>query len=601
MECSYGTYTFGPSAYTSNFSVRPNADPAGRTVVSATYAITVSETVSFDDNATAEAYCANAVAVLSRNGDKLKYKGRGLDDLEVNVGGGKGSKRDVNYGPWTREIKGVVTGGGITVQLEWTVEFTIVNCPDGLSKGVLSFVFTVGFDIDREGYTTRRYESTLTIAATRKTVRDRTIESVADEFRDDTVPPPIPGFRRESQSFRTDLSKRELRTTVVDVQMPGNLPPVGVVDGSIEHSWQSQGLAKWTASLSATYDIARREGTAISAISHFLTLIKDRVAVAENMVVGAGLPGAVAGRGGRVKVLPVQASASEPNVLGRLQVRLGCSYMVSGVGFSEVLRAGGLWVPTEKRNDPVGNWKTWSASIPTVMGPRGHANLAFTAKEDALVDLCLSGQTQTPQPPPGSFVGNIRDLIGASLLANAGAALAAALAAAFPKPALAESWIAYRNFVTLRADTGRVIGNTLPSSPIGAVKGTGQWDVMAQPKPPNQQGGNVPFPPLGGLIGGQQSGTANGTTFVHQRSKPTLYVTMSGVALRAHYQIPMPELVTVNGKAPTLVGEPWFHQGLIGETLTPINRAEWSMTYAFTTDGGDPTGGIPVPPNPLFA
>ncbi len=41
MECHYNGVVWGPSADTTMFSVKPNLDPAGRTVMSATYTITI--------------------------------------------------------------------------------------------------------------------------------------------------------------------------------------------------------------------------------------------------------------------------------------------------------------------------------------------------------------------------------------------------------------------------------------------------------------------------------------------------------------------------------------------------------------------------------
>lgn len=134
MECEYNGHTFGPAANTM-YSVKSNLDPAGRTVMSATYAITVEDYIepasTVLGNPTADPVVAAVVAKLSRNGGKLHYKGRGFGNTEINVGGGK---RDVKWGPVTDEVRCECVGAGLLVKIIWTVRFTTVNCPDGLTK-----------------------------------------------------------------------------------------------------------------------------------------------------------------------------------------------------------------------------------------------------------------------------------------------------------------------------------------------------------------------------------------------------------------------------------------------------------------------------------
>lgn len=612
--CSYNGYTFGPTALTTGFSAKPNPDPAGRTVMSTTFTVTVKETIAAGTEEELAALMETAREKLERNGGKLRYAGRGFGDIDINLATGK---RDVRWGPWCRELAFVPTGAGVAVEMTWTVEFTTVDCPDGLTAPgtILSFTYTVDYDIDREGYTTRRYDSSLTIAQTRKKVDDKTLSATADMHLEKMVPAPLVGFRRESQSRKLSLDKNTLTYTVVDSQMPGNLPPVGVVEGSIEHTWQSLELFKWAGSITATYTIDRRNGTPLAAIVPFQNLVLDRINEARKMVVDAaavaGVPGgggggaagggvaaALGGAAGKpgdpVHVYLRGASATEPNVLGRTQVKLGVQYMASGCSFAEILRSGGLWKPLGP-NDVAGNWKKWAASVPSVFSPRGHAALVFTPKEDALVDACIPGAKPVTQQPQkiGSDPGfdGFKAVVGGAV----GGALVGAMAKAFGAPSPENSWIEYKSFVTIHPELGRVTGSTLPTSPLNTDRGTGAgWNVLAGPdaKSPSQ---SSPFPPVGNLLNGHDS--AGGETFVHQRTRPRLYVTISGYALRGGWQIPIPELLEVNGNKPTLVGNPRFRTGITAQTQVPIVYAEWSLTYVFEDDGGVPAKSIPVPPN----
>jgi hypothetical protein len=601
MICEYNGYSFSKTAYTQAFSVRPNLDPAGRTVMSATYRITVCEYIADAD--TTDPHVKDAIARLSRNAGKLRYKGRGFGDLDINVGAGVENKRDVSWGPHTLSISCEAVGAARAVMLTWEVEFTIVNCPDGLTEPgtVLAFTFTVGYDIDAEGYTTRHYEATLTIAQTKKSVDDTSLKTTADIKREQTVPALLPGFRRQSQSFRLSPDKCTLTTAVVDVQMPPYLPPKGAVDAKVEQTWQSQGLAKWVSTITATYDVARKGGTPAQMVEHFRDVVFRRRFEASKMVVGAGLdlgarlPEGIL-RGGPAAIIPLQASISEPNILGRTQVKISLTFLACGIGFDEILRSGGLWKEIPGWNSEK-NWKAWTASIPTAFSPRGHAELIFTPREDALLDACVPGAgTKVPVASPG---GTNRDQPSrASDLIRLGAT--GALERAFPPPKAPNSWIEYRAFVTIFADVGRVIGSTLPSNPLTLPRsGQGSPSIMLDGPSPAAPAGDHPFPPLRGLLGAQSS--AGGETYAHQRTRPTLYVHFRGQALRAGWDIPMPELVAVNGTRPVLVGQPQFTRGIVGNAMVPIVRADWSMTYAFTDDGGISTKAIPMPANPYFA
>lgn len=598
FHCEYNTYVFSPAAYTSAFNVRPNPDPAQRTVMTATYVMTVVDYITADDDIPADGdpgmdpVVAAVVALLTRNGAVLKYRGRGFGNHVINAGGGR---YDVKWGPWTKDI-GLECNGGRTVKITWTVEWTTVNCPDGLTKAgtILQFTYAVGYEIDKEGYTTRSYDATLTIAQTRKGVADKTLQASADEHREKMLPALHPGFRRESQSHRLSLDKCTLTVSVRDTQMPANMPPDGVVDGSIEHTWQSTvNQWVWAGTISASYDIARKEGKATDAIGHFSRLVEERLAEATRMVcdspggvaaalaasgrIGGGAPpgGLKAGHGifgfakyvgdawarGRAPAaappapppapgrMPVYVylrggGAAETNVLGRLQVRLNFQYGAVGCSFGEILRSGGLWRPFDAAAGVKG-WKEWAASIPTVMGPRGHALLRFDPKEDSLVDACVPGAV--PKVPGAQTV---RPLDG-----QGGAPLQTLFGGLLKPPTRENSWIDYRTAVTVHADLGRAAGRTLPTAPLARGQGN-EWGASA----------------------GQTAGS-EGASFVHQRGKPMMYVTLTGTALRGGWEIPLPELTAVNDAKPVLVGRPMFRTEVAGYAQVPIMRAEWSLTY----------------------
>ncbi len=592
MLCEYNGHVFGPATDTTAFSVRPVLDPAGRTVIYAVYTLTVTDTIA--DAETTDPIVERAIAKLSRNGGILLYRGRGFGDLDVNTG----RDRDVKWGPHVREVSAKPTGAGKAVELTATFEFALVNCPDGLSKAgtVLAFTFELSFDIDTHGYTTRTTTATLTIAQTRKRVGDRALFTSADEHREDMVPELPSGFRRLSQSFRLSPDKCTIVGTIHDVQTPPNRPRPGLVDGSIEHSYSSHPNSlgfMWTGTISATYDIDRATGTPQDAADDFERLAATRIALrASRMRKKDGTPAAI---------VPQVWSVTEPNVLGRTQARFTLSYFIGGAELDQILLHGGLWQPWDGGGiDPRGG-SVWEGRMGAASwAPRGHAGLAFRPGDDGLVDACGVSEPVTPaaRPPAGNQgVSPLGRIVGAAKAIAGGVKETVPLQTIFPPPEAKSSWLMYQSHVTLVADTGRILATTLPDAPLGGnqAASAGRWDVMAGALP--AQGSNSPFPPLADLLRANQRAES---TFVQQRTAPTLRVILTGQALRIGYPIPVPELVSVGGKRPTLIGEPMFAQGIVGTGLYPIVGANWRLEYAWA-DGELPAGAIPVPPNPDLA
>ncbi len=598
MEAFYNGHTFSAVAETTDFKITPIYDQAGRTVVYCIYAITIKETICPSDGAVAAegktaSFVESAVETLSQPAAVFRYGGRGFGDLKINVG----PTTDVIWGPKPKVIGLRPVGAGLAVELTWTVEVAIPNCDDAVFKfALMEFNYKLSFEKDRQGYTTRKYSGFIRIPQTRKTVNNRTLSDSADEYLDKIYPPVIPGFRRIPGSWTLSDDKCRGDFSITDEQMPPNAPPPGVIEAASDHTYNAVSLTQWTGTISATYDIERGKGTPGQAVNAFLLLCQHRRKIAENMVIGDGLPFPDAKKltdfGKRVVLIPTTSEASEPNIYGRTQVKLSISYMIAGVGFTAIFQSGGLWSPLAGFGLAGGIWKTWADSMDKSLGARGHANLIFKPNEDQIVDLC--GPT-APKGGGATFLTTRAGSAGGILQA-----LNSALINAFPPPNPGNSWIQYRVMTTIHLDLGRMTGNTLPNSPLVASTSQhrGAWNVYGTPP---SDGGQSPssFPPLG-AIATLDSSQSGGETFFQQRSKPSLYVTLTGQAMRAGYPIPMPELVAINGKTPTLVGNPYFSQGVVTNGNVPIIGATWRMTYLFTDDGGGaPTVSIPVPPSPL--
>lgn len=602
---SYNGYNF-PAAETIEtlaYKLTATYDSARRTVTDTTFDMTIRWHIAAVGLGTTAAECEDMVARLQRPAGILQYSGRGFGVGQVV---NRGNVWDADYGPRPGTIELEPAGNGLVIRCTWTVQFRIATCPDAVYKNaVREFCFAYDYQVDRSGLTTRTYKGHVSIAVTRTSVDSRVVPDSADRFLEDITPAPLLGFRRESQTRSLSEDKATLHLTVVDVEWPAFAPPPGSVDAQFEHTYSTQpgNWAKWSGTMTGTYEIVRSKGIGRDtqqAIQDFLTTADARLDRVATMIVGAGLagilPGGVEGAGRPVTrkgIIPISFSVTEPNVFGRRQVRISMSYFVAGVGLSEILNKGGLWTNGGSQ------YNHWQATTPTLFLARGISNLVFDPKtEDRIVDLCgaaplvvtpgatitVGGPLRPPSGPgaPGAPPANLN--------------LSNQIQQIFPPPQPQASWIEYKNGITVHPDTGRVVGTTLPSSPLSTDRPkTTAWDSLRGITPGLPAGGL--FPPLGSM----NSSQSGGETFVQQRIKSTMYVTLAGHAVRVGYPIPIPELVSVNGKTPVLVGQPAFVQQVVGNAIVPVYAARWSLTYVFTDDGGIPTLPISVPPNGFLA
>jgi hypothetical protein len=174
----------------------------------------------------------------------------------------------------------------------------------------------------------------------------------------------------------------------------------------------------------------------------------------------------------------------------------------------------------------------------------------------------------------------------------------AAVLAAFPPPTPQNSWLGYRCGTYIETDSGVVVGVTLPSEPLTPAPPVGgHWDVMGSLPTGVQSLG--PFPPVANVLAvaqQQQQSGAGSEVFAQQRTSPIIYIFLEGEAVRCGFEIPCPEIISVNGQTPILcnrtdMGE-GFTRRVIGESIRPIFAAKWKLRYVLT--GTIPLTAIPT-------
>lgn len=570
----YNGVRFSAFAETLEFRATPVYDRAGRTVVHTVFSITVRDRVAGRPSDVAVERMMSALLIPSAG---LIYNGRGLGGVRINLG----QVKDYLWGPKPRMILVKPLGGSNAVRFDWQVEFATLNCGDARYEGPAEFNYKLAFDVDESGYTRRTYSGHLRIAQTRRSVTDRVVRDSADRFREDVSPPQVEGYRRIPGVFQLSEDKNRLDFTIVDEQLPPNVPPPGVVRAAVNHDFSTPKLlaGSWTGTLGGEYEVARGYSPSV-AVRAWEATLRDRLAELQKVTP-------------RPSVIPGQFTVGEGNLYGKTTVRISGSYLVVTATLPDILGKAGLWMPVPKAFN---TWKAWSESLDLSLSPRGLSGLAFRPGDDKILDLCAAVPVDAElRTDPPTFDRELKT--GPPL------PTARELRSAFPPPSPGTSWLHYRAWLKVEDDHGNVVGKLLPDAPIERRRrgGGGTWDADLSTLPDKPS--PTPFPPASNYqfdAGGRLA--ADGPdTFVQQRVSPTLYVTLYGEAVRAFYPVPVPELVAIGGKPLTPVNRPdmgeGFTTGIIADGGYPLVGARWALRYVLTEV---PRGPVPVLPNPLL-
>ncbi|MBP3956767.1 hypothetical protein J8F10_15955 [Gemmata sp. G18] len=209
---------------------------------------------------------------------------------------------------------------------------------------------------------------------------------------------------------------------------------------------------------------------------------------------------------------------------------------------------------------------------------------------DKLVDLCRA------EVPPVSAGGGAP---GAGPGPGFGGMLTANL---FPPPTKDASWLRYEVHTRVVMDTGAMVVKTLPDEPLERAElRSDTWNVGQTGALPLAAGSALP--PVVKKPGGslQAAFAGSGDTTIQHRTTPAVHVYVTGVAVRYGYDIPHPQLISVNGFPATLItdGTPGegFKSRVVGYAAYPVFRASWNLHYVVpglrTTPG--------ALPNPIWA
>lgn len=308
----YNGFTFDPATTeTKSIQSRPIPTADGRTIKNIETVLAVKSHIFLPPSGgvTIDATMEALKQKLMSQAGALYYRDKGFGDFQVNVPGG--AKKDANWGPIPEEFRAVPIGDAYAWEIHWSVRVTIPWCPNARFEGAIAeWVYKVGYALDNGGYLTRTVNGHIEIPLTRATQADRLVRETADDYRD-KIKPDLPRFfTSEGSHFDLSEDRKKLTFQFTHKQMTGDIPPPGVLSCSMSQSMANEepfGFAKWTWTLSATYEMVRGVSQTVAG-AHFyqcwvakqaeiIDKIKERngfdAAVKENNGAGA-VPGALA-------------------------------------------------------------------------------------------------------------------------------------------------------------------------------------------------------------------------------------------------------------------------------------------------------------------
>lgn len=592
----YNGITF-PGSTSSDLRIQPIPDASGRTVKYSVFTITArAEWSALPGQSTSawESDVADIRRKLSHMGGSLTYNNKGIGQLNVNSG--TSGARDVAWGPKPQELAFRLLGAGRAFAITWQVQVAIPDCSQAAFGGrLMEYNWSVSYGVDYAGYTTRTVSGYFAIPAGR-TGNGRQLADTPDAYFALIEPPKIRGFRRTYGPRKIDDSKTRCDFSFVDTEMGINFPPEWVVDLKASQTVQSTaaGLAKWSATISAEYELAKNAPDAWSPWKHFIgVLVKDRVDAIK------------AGVANKKSIVPLSLSMSEPEIYGRRKAAFSFSFTFAQP-LKEIASSTGLWRPV-----PGSDWNRWAQSLQTsALNPFGFAKLALSISDDRIVDLCdgtgpaaISGGAgvgglQQPRTPNQAEQQTIQETIS-------------------PTPLPESSWIDWSCSIFLEVDSGTGSVRTLPvetpkatDTPLKTVSPADARDFIIKAaemrrtqKTSDASYGTGSSSGNGGSGGsGTEIKATDSQSQATRRSAPAAYLYLVGSAVRHGFTIPCPTLDKVNGvecvEANRLdSGEGFQISNERNAGGAAIFRASWKIRYALAAV---PQGDLPVPPNPML-
>lgn len=558
LTAQYGTYVFSPAAKTENVQAKTIESKCGRAVTHTIYTFTITDYVSnvgAGANGGTNSFMDTLRQQLELQAAPFKYTDEGFGaEFSVNVVG----RRDCVFGPKGRVIGMNPVGGGNAWRFTWTCEVALLKSgAAGVAFGnVMESTFTVSVASNEAGTSTRTINGMLRIPQGKNSPDAVALNDCAANYIERVVPRLLPGFRRRPHTWDVDESKCVLHWTVVDEELPSNnVPPPYVVKAKVTHNLDTNDVSflNWTGNLSATYQFVKGVPPGLG-YKYFKNLVQDRIFNATQQAQA-------------LSVIPVKLSFSEPDAHDNPTFSASMVYTYTTT-IGGLLGALGLF-RVMRENDPTqdNTWQQWSDSLASsAFHPRGIAKLQMKAADDAIVTIDHPNIVLPTSMPVG--LNRKGQAINTDWTVN--------------KPPPEKSWVEYENACGYAPVYENGILKYLPQNPVA------QAVVRA-----------IPY--LSAITPGVaivQTALA-ASVAIQRRAPPTWYASIRGGAIRAGYEIPQPQLVSIGGATATPANLPGygFWSKLAGNWGgVAIYAAIWHLRFVLS---GQPKVGTGSPANAI--
>ncbi|XZE18817.1 hypothetical protein SH449x_004122 [Pirellulaceae bacterium SH449] len=319
---------------------------------------------------------------LSKPGKQLIFKHDGFGPtpsyIDINSPSSGSPLKDISGGPKPRVLQWLPVGNTASAEVVWECETTIPVC-DGVTTprvtGVKTFNYSIQYDIDASGYTTRRITGYIEITMTRN---NRQIPDSVDDYRGYVRFQKPQNFLREI-SWSVSTNKRRADFVIVDTEKRTANPfPPNVIDIQAKHrvGITRRNMSTSSNTISAQITLSPLVPR-VTAWYIFRSIVDSRLAYVNS-----------------TGFLTLNESLDVEEDLFSNQFSFNLRYTTYGSGNVNIVSLMGF----SGLFQPLGfNWPDWHDSI-RVLGPfqnlnedYGIAALKHNHEDDRIVDLCDDG------------------------------------------------------------------------------------------------------------------------------------------------------------------------------------------------------------------
>lgn len=711
--CEYNGFRFDPAATeTLSISCKAMQDEAGRTIKFSEFIIQLRTEIYIargDIDADGNDYVTSDIEMddlrsrLMSQGGKFIYNSKGFGTINVNVGLGGSTvavsnpaaeveetkvkdigQWDVAWGPTPLGFSAKPIADCLGWEVTWGLKVCLPDCNDAVYQdAIMSFCYDVDYSTDYGGYTTRTIRGYIEVPMTRDSQGDRKVRhKTADDFRDSIIVQVPVGFRDAGGgSFRLSKDRRRLDFQFVHEQLPGIVPPLGVLKCSMSMKTQNVkrgSFVQWLFTISAEYEMAYGRFQQAAAV-HFRRVVANRIVrltrgvvpnpngVNQGGVIAPGLADDPVGlrgvidqikkaNGGRIPdqnpakpvvgqpvggvttsgdgtvggivnkkpisasgllvdsvvsintkttrgpsqavnegnpvakgaaqvgdgvtdlalnednlnvlmlppncaVYPIFYSAEDPDAYGKPRAKFDCTLMVFRA-LPQLLTTG-LWEPI-KDTPP---WFLWKITLGKIWDGRGSANMKFNVEDDLIIDLCQDKDKVEIANNKSGLKATQReeedDTSGSSTHCG-------------------PEWLDFRNDMRFIQEENNVITKKLPTD--SALDSSG-------PTNPLQTVPDRWFTNPGNKFNVSEGGlTSEEPTRFSDRVSPDYMVQMIGFSIKRGSSPLAPSLVSLGG-VPAVPVHRVTHTEIIGNSVEPVYKTSWVLTYSLPQHVGSIAGG----------